>query len=781
MIGRTVSHYRILEKLGEGGMGIVYKAQDMHLKRFAALKFLPPDMTRDAAAKARFIHEARAASALDHPNICAVHDIGEDAEGRMFMVMPYYEGATLKEVLAQGGITEVIPAGGDEEARLGAQGQLPVEDAMGIASQIAKGLAAAHAKGIVHRDIKPANIFVTKDNTVKILDFGIAKLESSKTKLTKTGSTVGTVAYMSPEQALGKEVDQRSDVWSLGVVLYEMLAGEAPFRGDHEQAVVYTVINEEPEPLARIRKGFPSGLAHIVGQALAKNPKDRYQGMPDMLEDLAAVTEGLKPLKAKPRPDQPEKSIAVLPFINDSPDQENTYFINGVMEEILNNLQKIKTLRVISRTSIEPYREKKKPVREIAEELGVNYIVEGSGQKYGTAFRLRAQLIMAANETHLWGDSFQGRITGVEDIFDVQAQIAESVAGALKAVISPEEKQLIEKLPTADLVAYDAFLKGKFAAYKTTPEDLDAAIQYFDQAKARDPRFALAYAGISWVWLIRQQLGMTSPDEAGPQIMDAVGRALELDNTLAEVQFMLANMKVFGMWDWEGGESAYKKALEINPNHAETHGVYSLLLITLGRPEEAMEHIELALKLDPHNPLIRVWHSAALLFVGRYDDCISVGRDVLEKNTSLFLVLDQVSDALHLLGRYEEALAASRLYYDNLYKDFDHVFDQFERLGYAGTLSLEADTLIAQSKSKYVCLIDLAALFIRAENKERALDCLEQAYEKRDSNIVYIGVREVFAILSGEPRFQELLGKLKLPSALTRYNEGEKPTRMGGS
>jgi tetratricopeptide (TPR) repeat protein len=247
--------------------------------------------------------------------------------------------------------------------------------------------------------------------------------------------------------------------------------------------------------------------------------------------------------------------------------------------------------------------------------------------------------------------------------------------------------------------------------------------------------------------------------------MEAVGRALELDSTLAEVQYMLANMKVYGMWDWESGESAYKKTLEINPNHAEAHGMYSMLLIILGRPEEGMEHIELALKLDPHNPMINLWYSADLLFVHRYDDCISVGRDVLEKNPSIFGVLDQVKDALHLTGRYEEAFEAAKLYYSKVYKDFDHVFDQYERLGYAGMLNLEADSLMEQSKLKYVCPNDIATLYIHAGNRERALDCLEQAYESRDSNIIFTGVRSVFANLRDEPRFQELLRKLKLPAA----------------
>jgi len=458
-----------------------------------------------------------------------------------------------------------------------------------------------------------------------------------------------------------------------------------------------------------------------------------------------------------------EKSIAVLPFINDSPDQENTYFINGVMEEILNNLQKIKDLRVISRTSAEQYRGQKRPISEIAQELGVNYIVEGSGQKYGNSFRLRAQLIMAEHESHLWGESFQQKITDVEDIFDIQIKIAESIAEELKAVISPEEKRLIEKIPTDDIDAYDAFLKGKFATYKLTPEDLDAAIRYFEQAKEKDPVFALPYTGIAMVWLIRQQFGYTTPEEAGPKIMEAVEKALELDSTLAEVQYMLANMKVYGMWDWEGGESAYKKTIEINPNHAEAHGMYSMLLIILGRPEEGMEHIELALKLDPHNPIINLWYSADLLFVHRYDDCISVGRDLLEKNPTFFGVLDQVKDALYLKGRYEEAFEASEFYYRNMYKDFNHAFDQNESPGNIGMLNLEADSLMEQSKLKYVCPNDIATLYIHAGNRERAMDCLEQAYESRDSNIIFTGVRSVFASLRDEPRFQELMRNLNLP------------------
>jgi tetratricopeptide (TPR) repeat protein len=370
---------------------------------------------------------------------------------------------------------------------------------------------------------------------------------------------------------------------------------------------------------------------------------------------------------------------------------------------------------------------------------------------------------MATKETHLWGESFQKNINSVEDIFGIQTQIAETIATELKAVITPQEKQRIEKIPTANLTAYDAFLKGKFYANKITLDDLDTAMHHFELAKERDPVFALPYAGIGLVWMIRQQLGSTSPDEAGPKIMEAVGRALELDSTLAEVHFTLAAMKVFGMWDWEGGESAYKKAIEINPNHAEAHGLYSQLLLMLGRPEEAMEHVELAIKLDPHNPMIKMWYGADLLFVHRYDDCISVSREVFEKNPTMFMALGSLFLALHMKERYDEAFETAKLCFCNVYQDFDHVFDQYEKLGYTGTLNLEGDTLLYQSKSKYIAPADIALFYILAGNKERALDCLEQAYEMHDPNVIYTGIYPQFKIIHNEPRFQELLRKMNLP------------------
>jgi len=771
--------YRIFEEIGAGGMGVVYKAEDIKLKRSVALKFLPPNLMDSPDLKERFLIEAQAAAALSHPNICVIHEIGE-SEGRPYIAMEYVEGETLRDRVRKG--------------------SLEPGEAVDIVNQVASGLAEAHGKGIIHRDVKSANIMVTAKGQAKVMDFGLAKLRGGSS-LTRTQTTLGTVAYMSPEQARGEELDQRTDIWSLGVVLYELLSGKLPFKGDHDQTVIHSILHKPPKPPSKVRPDLPSGLDEIVFKSLVKNTGNRYQSMEEVRGDLAAVAEGLRPLKARlPRTflgirmaliysalalalalfigldvgglrsrifggeGRGERAItlAVLPFINDSPDQENTYFINGVMEEILSNLQKIKALRVISRTSVEQYRDRKKPVREIAEELDVKYIVEGSGQKYGNAFRLRMQLIMAEHESHLWGESFQQNINDVKDIFYVQIRIAESVAGALKAVIAPEEKRLIEKVPTADQMAYDSYLRGNFYMNGASPDDVATALHYFEEARNRDPRFALAYVGISGVWLFRQQLGWAAPEEAGPKIVEAVERALELDSTLADVHSAVASMKVYGEFDLEGGEAALKKALEINPNHAQAHADYSHLLNMLGRTDEAMENIELALRLDPHNPAIKWWYAQDLLYARRYDEAISVSRDIYEKNPSMNNVLDCIYHASHVTGRYDQAFEAIKLLYSKELADLDHVFDRFSELGYAGTLSLEADTLLAQAGSRYIAPTFLYDLYTFAGNKERALDEMEKAYEVRDPNILYIG-RPSYAILRDELRYQELLRKLKLP------------------
>jgi serine/threonine protein kinase/Tfp pilus assembly protein PilF len=744
MLNETISHYKLLDKCGEGGMGVVYRARDTKLNRTVALKFLPSHIVPSKNERKRFIHEAQSASALDHPNICTIHEIDESPEGQLFIVMSYYEGETLKSKIEQG--------------------PLKVEEAVDIAIQVAKGLAKAHTHCIVHRDIKPANIIITKDGVAKIVDFGLAKLGGG-TLLTKTGTTIGTVAYMSPEQAQGDNVDHRTDIWSLGVVLYEMITGQRPFRSDYEQALLYLIINGEPDPIPNLRKDISPGLDQIVGHALAKRADDRYRTMDEFREDLASIAEGLKPLKAKVRAHQPEKSIAVLPFINDSPDQENTYFINGVMEEILNNLQKIKDLRVISRTSVEKYRGQNRSISEIAEDLGVNYVVEGSAQKYGNAFRLRAQLIMAEHESHLWGESFQSEINDVKDIFNIQIKIAESIAGELKAVISPDEKRVIEKIPTKDLGAYEDFLKGRFYLYKFTRTDCEIAIKYFESAISKDPDYAPAYANIALSWGAMVQFGFKSPDEAGPFSQESLMKAIELDSNNAEVQYTLAGMRTWGMWDWEGGEEAFKKTLSINPNHAEAHAYYSHYLLNMGRPrEEIMKEIDAALKLDPLNPLILSLCAISFFILGKLSESIRLFNDALRIDPDYNLAMSNLGEALYLSGRVEEALEKYKAYYAimNLHDVAEAIEKGVKEGGSEKAFIYMAEALESKFQADYWVPAEIAWRFVQAGDKNKALDWLEVGYEKRDQNMPYL-CWPLFDPIRDEQRFQEIARKMNLP------------------
>ena len=455
-----------------------------------------------------------------------------------------------------------------------------------------------------------------------------------------------------------------------------------------------------------------------------------------------------------------EKSITVLPFISLSDDPEKQYLADGIMDAILLHLSKIEDLRVMSRTSAEQYRKTNKTASVIGQELGVAYLLEGSFQKYGDNARLIVQLIKTSDDSHLWSNEYD---RDWKDIFSVQSEVAQTIARELHAVITPEEKQLIEKIPTADLAAYDAYLKGQFYFRKLTQNDLETAMQYFELAKDKDPEYALAYAGICDVWIGLQQMGYVSPAEAGPKAMAALMRALELDSTYSEVQYTLALMNTWVMWDWKGGESAFKKAIALNPNHAEAHALYSHLLNMVGRPKEAMEQIELALKLDPHNPLLKSLYGTDLLFVHQFDEAILVSREALEMDPTNPVALAALFEALHLTGSYEEAFEAGKLNYCNIYKNIAHTFDQgYAKAGYVGALNLAADSLVVHSKTTYVNPTEISILYASIGNKERALEYLEQAYEMHDPNTPYL-LLPIYDSLRNDPRFQDLCRKMNLP------------------
>lgn len=510
MIGQTVSHYKILEKLGEGGMGVVYKATDTRLDRIVALKFLPEHLLNDSSAKARFIHEAKGASAINHQNITMVYDIGE-VNGKSFIAMEYLEGKSVKEL---------------------AKENLKLNRVLEIAIQIAEGLSAAHNKEIIHRDIKSENVMVTKDDVVKIMDFGLAKLKGVS-KLTESGATVGTIAYMSPEQTRSEEVDSRSDIFSLGVVLYELITGKLPFQGDHNAAIIYSICYEEPEPLARYKANLPEGLQRIIEKSLNKDKKVRYQSVPDLLADLKGLQKeviagsfvispkrkaasrvilfagipallliaGYLIFSRSSTTNTKKPMLAVLPFRNlGPPDQE--YFADGITDEITTNLAKISGLGVISNTSTIQYKQTKKNLREIGKELGVDYVLEGSInlEKLGSSNRVRInpQLIWVKNDTHVWAEIYNGVSN---DILDIQTNISEKITRALKIVLTEPEQNFLKQNPTKSVEAYDAYLHGLHKLeqnqYLLDCDQLLIAIENFKKAIDLDASFALAYALLS--------------------------------------------------------------------------------------------------------------------------------------------------------------------------------------------------------------------------------------------------------------------------------------------
>ncbi|MBE0665103.1 MAG: protein kinase [Candidatus Aminicenantes bacterium] len=789
MIGQIISHYKIIEELGRGGMGVVYKAEDTKLRRTVALKFLPAELTRDPDAKQRFLHEARAAAALNHANIVTIHEINEH-EGQIFIAMEYVEGRTLKEMIS---------------GSVGAYNHtpLPINDVIAIATQIANGLAAAHAKGIIHRDIKPANIFITADQTVKILDFGIAKLAGAQTKLTKTGSTMGTAAYMSPEQTSGKEVDPRTDIWSLGVILYEMLSGETPFQGEYMQAVVYSILNDEPKPLSTLRPEVPACLAGIAARALAKNPTDRFQNMKDLAANLKAAAEGTQPIKARTKgfgtnifskkilylsaaaaalaillglnvggvrkllfgpgtASFQAVRLAVLPFVNLSGDPQQEYFSDGLTQEMISQLGKLhpQSLNVIARTSVMRYKNSNAPIDQIGRELEVGYVLEGSVQREAGRVRVTANLIQVKGQAQLWADTYEREIAG---ILVLQSDVARKVAGALALKLLPSEKAQLANVRTINPEAYDAYLKGSQHWIKMTKVDLDTAQWYFELALQKDPNYAAVYAGLSLVWACRNQFGFASPAEAVPKIKAAALKAIELDDNIAEAHFALAGLKSWHDWDLAAAGPEWEKTVQLNPNFADGLAAYSHYLMIEGRPQEGMTMIERAVKLDPYNVMVISFYAMDLYFVRRYDEAIVQARKALELQPGNLVALSTLFLACATKGMEKEALAAVKEYIKTYgVPDVDATLDRgFAKAGFQGAMKCAAYGLAVLASEGLALPADVSILYLIAGDKDQALKWIERAYDIRDPNMPYLGM-PIYDPIRSEPRFQRIFKLMKL-------------------
>ncbi|MFQ5864891.1 MAG: protein kinase [bacterium] len=660
MIGKTISHYKILEKLGGGGMGVVYKAQDLKLDRFVALKFLPPQFGEDKEEKNRFIHEAKAASALDHKNICIIHEIDESEEGLMFIAMAYYEGETLTKKIERG--------------------PLKLKETLDIAIQVVEGLAKAHKQGIVHRDIKPANIMITSDGIVKIVDFGLAKL-MGRTKLTKTGTTMGTLSYMSPEQASGEEIGHRTDIWSLGVVLYEMVTGQLPFKGEVELSVLYSIINENPKPITALRTGIPIEFERIVSTCLEKEPNKRYQTVEDLEADLRSVQR----IHAAPKPSSrtatsqtmqgrlsrkgfglaalvvaisliiwillqfftpheneiisQRKMLAVLPFENLGA-TEDEYFADGITDEITARLATMQGLGVIARTSAIQYKNAEKGIREIGKELGVDYILEGTVRWQRAAegpsrLRITPQLIKVSDETHLWADIYE---TDIADIFQLQSDISKQVVAALDIALLQREKQALEEKPTDNVEGYDYYLRGNDYIFRSfTPEDTRIAIRMYEKAIALDSTFAHACARLSYAHLKMYHFGVDRSSERLARAKEALDKAFHLKPNLPEAQLALGYYYYWGHRELAQALKQFAIARKQQPNNSELIAAIGFVQRRQGKWEQSIKNMKKAFELDPRSSRMAINLGHIYQFLRKYseaecyyDRAISLAPDIAE-------------------------------------------------------------------------------------------------------------------------------------------------------
>jgi eukaryotic-like serine/threonine-protein kinase len=762
-IGQTLDHYQITGPLGKGGMGEVYQARDLKLDRGVAIKVLPEEFARDADRVTRFQREAKLLASLNHPNICTIYDIDKHA-GQHFIAMELLEGRTLKQhMLGQ---------------------QLQVDEILTVALEVIDALEAAHAKGIIHRDLKPMNLFITASGHAKILDFGLAKLvpgrpaggtgdrdsdlptETAGEQLTGAGMAIGTVAYMSPEQALGKELDARTDLFSLGVVLYEMATGKLPFRGDTPAAQFDSLLHQAPTSSMRLNPEVPDALERIISKALEKDRQVRYQLAGDLLADLkrlkrecdsggaAKASGSIVPLRLP--------SLAVLAFTNMSADKENEYFCDGLSEDIINALCNIQELRVAARTSAFAFKGKELDIREVGKKLDVGTVLEGSVRKSGQRLRITAQLINVADGYHIWSSQFDREM---KDIFDIQEEISLAIVDQLKLKLLKGEKEKILKRATEDHEAYDLYLKGRYFWYRRYEKGLQKGLQYFQQAIEKDPGYALPHVGIADTFAILGFFGFMPPRQAFLRAKEAAKKALQIDPEVAEAYASLGWIATMYDWDWQTAESHFLKAIQLKPEYALAHHWYGVYLSYMGRPDESIREMQKACELEPLEPANPTHLGLAFHFARDFDQSMEVLRKVMESDPEFWiaywfysgnlLAKKMWGEAIAMLQKLVELTAGSALALSTLSFAYgsagmkDEAFKILERLD-------------AQAKDRYVGFIWRAFVWMGLGENNKALGNMEKAYLERESLIVPIKAWPIMDSLRMEPRFQDMLKKMNL-------------------
>jgi len=768
MIGKIISHYKILEKLGEGGMGVVYRAHDTKLDRTVALKFLPPHLTISDEDKQRFIREAKAAAALNHPHICTIHSVdeydgstyapksGASVDKQQFIVMEYIDGVTLRARLETG------PPYSPPLARGDVQGGLSVEQAINFSLQIAEALAEAHEKGIVHRDIKPENIMVDSKNRIKVMDFGLAKIKGSL-NLTKTGTTVGTILYMSPEQIRGEPVDQRTDIWSLGVMLYEMLTGTLPFNGEYEHAVSYRILNEEPDYNSYQLSQVNAETRSVLQKALEKNIDHRYRTADEVLSAFRNLLETTrKSVNDANVSEPPAKRIAVLPIVNMSPDERDEYFSDGMTEELISMLSKIGGLRVIARTTSMQYKGTTKSIVEIAKQLNVGSLLEGSVRKSDKNVRISIQLIDTDTEEMLWSESYDRTL---QDVFAIQSEIAHRVAEGLKIKLLPGEKTQIDKHQTENIDSYTLYLKGRYHWGKFTYEDVLKSIEYFKKAIKIDPEYAPGYAGLANSYSVLG-LDFESPHSVFEKARDAALKAVEADPNLPQAYASVGAVLFFYDLEYGKAEQAFRKAISLNQSYEEAHELYAYYLSAMGRHDEAYKEIQTAINLDPLSLIINKDLGSYYFWDRQYEKAIEQFQKTIEMESRFFITYGELGWAYSGLGQYKEALDAfskavelsggARSY------DIAGVGYMYAQLGEHEKAREILSDLLKKSTQRFIGPEDIALVYAALGDHDTAFSYLEKALQEHGFYMCFIKVDHRFDILRYDPRFDEIVKKMGL-------------------
>jgi len=722
--------YTIERELGHGGMATVYLADDVKHHRLVAVKVLRPELAASIGAE-RFLREVEIAARLNHPHILALYDSGE-AGGCLFYVMPHIKGESLR-------------------AKLEREKQLPVDEALAVTRQVASALSHAHAHQVIHRDIKPENILLHEGEAM-VADFGIALAvnAAADSRVTQTGFAVGTPEYMSPEQGAGERtLDARSDVYSLACVLYEMLAGEPPYTGPTARALIAKVMVDPVPAVRRLRPTVPPGVDQALRTALAKAPADRFASMTAFADALAAPAR-------EPRP----PSVAVLPFRNLSADPENEYFADGITEDVIAHLSKVRALKVISRSSVMPFKQREQSLKEIGARLEAATLLDGSVRRAGDRVRIVAQLVDAETDRHLWAETYDRQLT---DIFGIQTDVALHIADALKAELSVDEQTRIRKEPTSDLRAYQLYLLGRHWLVRYTPAAMQRAIEHFRGAIARDSAYALAYAAVAMAYAELAESGAMAPDTAAREAKQAAANAVRIDPQLGEAHCTLAYLKSIWDFDWTGAEAEFQRALELSPNSADTYDLYGRMCSAVARYDEAITLQQRAQELDPLAHRLDV--ATTQLRAGRYPEAARGAARTLEFDPDHERALATRGWALFKQGMMDEGLSDLERAVVLTPGNTQWLAQLGQAYALAGKVDRARDVLRQleeRARETYVSPYHLAYVYTGLGEPERAMDLLERAFEQRAGAIYGIKGSFLFAPLRTHPRFQALLARLNL-------------------